>query len=75
MKKKCELLIPAGGVNQFIAAVENGADAVYLGGKVFNARINAGNFENEDLKKVVDFAHLRGVKVYVTCLLYTSRCV
>ncbi|MDD4377889.1 MAG: U32 family peptidase, partial [Eubacteriales bacterium] len=66
MKKKCELLIPAGGVNQFIAAVENGADAVYLGGKVFNARINAGNFENEDLKKVVDFAHLRGVKVYVT---------
>ncbi len=66
MKKKCELLIPAGGVNQFIAAVENGADAVYLGGKLFNARINAGNFENEDLKKVVDFAHLRGVKVYVT---------
>ncbi len=49
-----------------IAAVENGADAVYLGGKLFNARINAGNFNDEELKAAVDFAHKRGVKVYVT---------
>lgn len=47
-------------------AVENGADAVYLGGKLFNARINAGNFNDEELKAAVDFAHKRGVKVYVT---------
>ena len=43
--KRCvELLVPAGGEKQFIAAVENGADAVYVGGRSFNARINAGNF-------------------------------
>ncbi len=64
--KKCELLVPAGGSQQLIAAVENGADAVYLGGKLFNARINAGNFDDAELKAGVAFAHKRGVKVYVT---------
>ena len=64
--KKCELLVPAGGERQFIAAVENGADAVYVGGKLFNARINAGNFDDKELTDAVDFAHKRGVKVYVT---------
>ena len=64
--KKCELLVPAGGSAQLIAAVENGADAVYLGGKAFNARIHAGNFDDEEMKEAVDFAHKRGVKVYVT---------
>lgn len=64
--KKCELLVPAGGKEQFIAAVENGADAIYFGGKLFNARINAGNFDLEELMPAVDFAHKRGVKVYMT---------
>lgn len=64
--KKCELLVPAGGKEQLIAAVENGADAVYLGGKAFNARINAGNFDDDELQEAVDFAHKRGVKIYVT---------
>lgn len=64
--KKCELLVPAGGSEQFVAAVENGADAIYIGGKEFNARINAGNFDDEELKEAVDFAHKRGVKVHVT---------
>ena len=64
--KKCELLVPAGGSAQLIAAVENGADAVYLGGKAFNARIHAGNFDDEEMEEAVDFAHKRGVKVYVT---------
>lgn len=64
--KKCELLVPAGGQKQFIAAVENGADAVYVGGKLFNARINAGNFDHIELREAVDFAHKRGVRVYVT---------
>jgi putative protease len=63
---RCELLVPAGGRDQFIAAVENGADAVYIGGHLFNARINAGNFDDEELQAAVDFAHKRGVKVYVT---------
>ena len=47
--KRCELLIPAGGKKQYIAAVENGADAVYVGGKHFNARMNAENFSDDEL--------------------------
>ena len=65
--KRCvELLVPAGGEKQFIAAVENGADAVYVGGRSFNARINAGNFDDETMQAAIDYAHLRGVKVFVT---------
>lgn len=63
---KPELLIPVGGIPQLIAAVENGADAVYLGGNAFNARINADNFDIASMEKAVDFCHPRGVKVYVT---------
>ncbi|MGN0708899.1 MAG: U32 family peptidase, partial [Anaerovoracaceae bacterium] len=64
--KKCELLVPAGGPEQFISAVENGADAVYVGGRLFNARMNAGNFSDEELEEAVKFAHQRGVAVHVT---------
>ena len=66
LMKKCELLVPAGGEKQFIAAVENGADAIYIGGKRFNARINAVNFSDDEIREAVHFAHKRGVKVYVT---------
>ena len=66
MFKIPELLAPAGGMEQLKAAVENGADAVYMGGKRFNARINAGNFDGEELQEAVEYAHLRGVKLYVT---------
>lgn len=65
-KRKVELLAPAGGMNQLVAAVENGADAVYLGGRFFNARMNAENFTEEELKSAIDYAHLRNVKTYVT---------
>lgn len=65
-KKKCELLAPAGSKEAFVAAVEAGADAVYVGGNAFNARANADNFSLEELKKAVSFAHKRRVKVYVT---------
>lgn len=65
-KRKVELLAPAGGMNQLLAAVENGADAVYLGGKLFNARINATNFTMEEMKEGIEYAHLRNVKIYVT---------
>ena len=61
-----ELLAPAGGMPQLIAAVENGADAVYLGGSSFNARMQAGNFDEESFKEAIRYAHLRGVKIFVT---------
>ena len=66
MNKNVELLAPCGTYEAFLAAIENGADAVYLGGKAFNARANASNFDLEELNEMVKYAHLRGVKVYVT---------
>ncbi len=63
---KKELLSPAGNYESFLAAVENGADAVYLAGVSFGARAYAENFTNEQLKKVIALGHLYGVKVYVT---------
>lgn len=65
MDRKVELLAPAGDWDSFIAAVENGADAVYLGSKQFNARQFAGNFDAEELKRAIDYAHVRDVKVYL----------
>ena len=61
-----ELLSPVGNKECLYAAIHNGADAVYLGGKLFGARMFAGNFTKEELKEAVDYAHLYGVKVYVT---------
>ncbi len=64
--KKVELLAPAGGPEQFKAAVNAGCDAVYLGGSLFNARIGAGNFTLNEIKEALDYGHLRHVKTYVT---------
>lgn len=61
-----ELLAPVGSQEALIAAVESGADAVYLGGKAFGARHYAPNFTDEELAEGVRYAHLRGVLVYVT---------
>lgn len=63
---KPELVVPAGDFDALRAAVCNGADAVYLGGKRFNARIHAKNFGLDELGQVVRYAHNRNVKVYVT---------
>lgn len=60
-----ELLAPAGSTAALYAAVSAGADAVYLGMGAFNARRNAENFTEENIEQVCDYAHLRGVKVYV----------
>lgn len=60
-----EVLVPAGSYENFIAAVNNGADAVYLGGSAFSARANAVNFSNDEIASAVRYAHVRGVKVYV----------
>ena len=62
---KLQLLSPAGDFDCLVAAVSNGADAVYLGSKLFNARRLAGNFTAEDLKKAIQYAHLHDVKVFV----------
>lgn len=64
--KKPELLAPAGSPEHFKAAVENGADAIYFGGKGFNARQYADNFTFEEIVKSVRYAHNKGVKVYMT---------
>ncbi|MDD2497246.1 MAG: DUF3656 domain-containing protein [Desulfitobacteriaceae bacterium] len=61
-----ELLAPAGSFEALVAAVENEADAVYLGGKSFSARASASNFDQEQMIKAVKYAHLRNVKIYVT---------
>lgn len=61
-----ELLSPAGSPEAFRAAIDGGADAIYVGGASFNARINAKNFTVDDLKDAVKLAHLYGVKVYQT---------
>jgi putative protease len=66
MIRKMELLAPAGGTEALRAAVENGADAVYLGGKLFNARRLADNFSGEELENALRYAHVRGVRIYLT---------
>lgn len=64
--KKPELLAPAGDMESLKAAIEAGCDAIYLGGYMFGARSNASNFSNEEIKEAVIYAHLYGVKIYVT---------
>lgn len=63
---RLELLAPAGDEAALRAAVQNGADAVYLGTGAFNARRNAGNFDGDALDAAVRYCHARGVKVHVT---------
>lgn len=64
--KDFELLAPAGNLEIFKGVIESGADAVYVGGSIFGARAYANNFTEEELLEAIDFAHLRGVKVYLT---------
>ncbi len=66
MKKNIEILAPAGTMESLYAAIANGANAIYLGGKTFGARAYAGNFNQDELKKAIAYAHERNVKIYVT---------
>lgn len=69
-----ELLAPAGSMEAVAAAVQNGADAVYLGYGDFNARRNAKNFSREEFAAAVSYCHVRGTKVYLTLnTLLTDR--
>lgn len=63
--KQIELLAPVGDFECLKAAVQNGADAVYLGASSFSARASAKNFNINELKEAIDYAHLRGVKVHL----------
>lgn len=73
--KKVELLAPAGNMDSLKAAIMAGCDAVYLGGVLFGARAFAGNFTNEEIVYAINYAHLYGVKVYVTIntIIYDSE--
>ena len=64
--KKTELLLPAGNTETFYAALEGGADAVYLGLKYFNARGRALNFSNRQIPVLIDLAHKKNCKVFIT---------
>ncbi len=64
--KRIELLAPAGSMESMHAAVQAGADAIYLGGSKFSARAYASNFDNENMTKAVEYCHLYNVKMYVT---------
>lgn len=64
--KKPELLAPAGNMDAFLAAIEAGADAIYIGGYTFGARAFANNFSDDEIIKCINYAHLYGVKVYIT---------
>ncbi len=63
---KVELLAPAGDFSCLKAAIEAGCDAVYIGGKLFGARAFSSNFTDDEIIKAINYAHLFGVKVYVT---------
>ncbi|MDO4744377.1 MAG: DUF3656 domain-containing protein, partial [Clostridia bacterium] len=63
---KIELLAPAGNFDCLVAAVQSGADAVYISGKSFGARSFADNFDEYELEKAINYCHLRGVNIYIT---------
>ncbi|MGN1481983.1 DUF3656 domain-containing U32 family peptidase [Porcipelethomonas sp.] len=70
-----EILAPAGSLESLLAAINCGADAVYVGGKQFSARQNAANFDNDELKQASDICHLHGVKIYlaVNTIIFDSQ--
>lgn len=66
MRSDIELLAPVGSFDALVAAVQNGANAVYLGGKEFSARASANNFDRDEMVEAVKYCHIRGVRVFVT---------
>lgn len=65
--RKMEVLSPAGDMDRLITAMRYGADAVYLAGTSFGMRAAAGNFTPDELRQAMQYAHARGVRIYVTC--------
>lgn len=73
MNRKIELLAPAGDLEKLKIAVLYGADAVYLGGTSFSLRAKAKNFDTEQMREGIEFAHAHGAKVYVTCNIFAHN--
>lgn len=75
IENNIELLAPAGNIDSFKAACQNGADAIYMGVDKFNARVMAQNFDMEKYIECINYAHIRGIKVYLTLntLLYDDE--
>ncbi len=65
MRKNVEILAPAGDIQRAKVAIQSGANAVYIGGKMFSARSSADNFEDDEIKELVNYANVRGVKIYL----------
>ena len=66
MKNKIELLSPVGDFECLKAAVQNGANSVYFGGNLFNARASASNFDYDELEQAINYCALRNVKTHLT---------
>ena len=66
MKRNVELLAPAGSYESMTAAVNAGADAVYIGGSRFGARAYADNLDEEAMVRAIDYVHLHGCRIYMT---------
>ena len=62
-----EVLAPAGDFERLNSAIDFGADAVYLGSKMFSMRTACDNFDFDELKSAVEYSHSKGVRVYLTC--------
>ncbi|WP_269760486.1 peptidase U32 family protein [Streptococcus dysgalactiae] len=73
MKKRPEILSPAGTLEKLKVAIDYGADAVFVGGQAYGLRSRAGNFSMEELREGIDYAHARGAKVYVAANMVTHE--
>ncbi|MBW9234334.1 hypothetical protein JQK62_19105, partial [Leptospira santarosai] len=71
--KKPELLAPAGDLEKLKIAVHYGADAVFIGGREFGLRSNAGNFSIDEMRQAVEFANGYGAKIYVTTNIFAHN--
>lgn len=73
MKKRPEVLSPAGTLEKLKVAIDYGADAIFVGGQAYGLRSRAGNFSMEELQEGIDYAHARGAKVYVAANMVTHE--
>ncbi|VGQ18152.1 peptidase, U32 family [Streptococcus pyogenes] len=73
MKKRPEVLSPAGTLEKLKVAIDYGADAVFVGGQAYGLRSRAGNFSMKELQEGIDYAHARGAKVYVAANMVTHE--
>ena len=70
--KKPEVLAPAGSMEKLKVAIKYGADAVFMSGKRFSLRAKSKNFKKSELEEAVDYAHEKGVKVYIVINIFVS---